>query len=482
MDSSRKYNIDSYTIEEMLKLVELSIDDELDEEDVTAQFDEYINHFNEIEPDRKMADFLSTVKVRVLENLSFDSDSENSVVAMPGYNKGQQYDLNKEEVNEEQKWIESEDSVKINKNEKAIMHQDLNLTPGVHSKPVVKDILNPNLKNMNVKMLNIDSQYRQLIRGNSSGSTDFYLDLNEPLTNVLHMRLYSLQLPVTWYVFDSAYGTNVFWINTQMIEIENGNYTAQELVSHINEKINTYDALNGKVMFTYSHNNGKMKITCVTDIYSVVFFDTANVAMKVNNNLGWILGFREIFYMNTDNKAWSIQAEAIADLYGPKYLLIYLDDFNQNHLNNSLVSNMDTTDINLGQAPYFNRDLNVIYSDDGLAQVYAETDRPRTITQAQLFRINKVLQEKKEYSTNIRTTAPSNTNVFGYIPIKKGGIAIGESFIEMGGSMQSNVRNYFGPVNISRMHVKLIDDKGNTVNLNGCDWSFGVICETLYQY
>jgi hypothetical protein len=143
---------------------------------------------------------------------------------------------------------------------------------------------------------------------------------------------------------------------------------------------------------------------------------------------------------------------------------------------------MDTTDINLGQAPYFNRDLNVIYSDDGLAQVYAETDRPRTITQAQLFRINKVLQEKKEYSTNIRTTAPSNTNVFGYIPIKKGGIAIGESFIEMGGSMQSNVRNYFGPVNISRMHVKLIDDKGNTVNLNGCDWSFGVICETLYQY
>ena len=30
--------------------------------------------------------------------------------------------------------------------------------------------------------------------------------------------------------------------------------------------------------------------------------------------------------------------------------------------------------------------------------------------------------------------------------------------------------------------VKLVDDKGNVINLNGSDWCFTLICECLYQY
>jgi len=45
-----------------------------------------------------------------------------------------------------------------------------------------------------------------------------------------------------------------------------------------------------------------------------------------------------------------------------------------------------------------------------------------------------------------------------------------------------NTRVYFGPVNISRMRVSLQDDKGNTLNLNGSDWSITLMAETLYQY
>jgi hypothetical protein len=53
---------------------------------------------------------------------------------------------------------------------------------------------------------------------------------------------------------------------------------------------------------------------------------------------------------------------------------------------------------------------------------------------------------------------------------------------EMSGSLQENIRVYFGPVNIERMKVKLLDDKGNIVNLNGLDWCITIICECLYQY
>jgi len=54
--------------------------------------------------------------------------------------------------------------------------------------------------------------------------------------------------------------------------------------------------------------------------------------------------------------------------------------------------------------------------------------------------------------------------------------------VEFSGSLQNISRTYFGPVNIERMAVKLLDDKGNVLNLNGNDWCFTLICECLYQY
>jgi hypothetical protein len=70
------------------------------------------------------------------------------------------------------------------------------------------------------------------------------------------------------------------------------------------------------------------------------------------------------------------------------------------------------------------------------------------------------------------------------IPLKGGGASIptGTLLAEFSGSLQDNVRTYFGPVNIDRMAVKLLDDKGNILNLNGCDWCFTLIATCLYQY
>jgi hypothetical protein len=54
--------------------------------------------------------------------------------------------------------------------------------------------------------------------------------------------------------------------------------------------------------------------------------------------------------------------------------------------------------------------------------------------------------------------------------------------VEFSGSLQDNKRTYFGPVNIDRMRVRLLDDKGNILNLNGAEWSISIISENLYQY
>ena len=45
-----------------------------------------------------------------------------------------------------------------------------------------------------------------------------------------------------------------------------------------------------------------------------------------------------------------------------------------------------------------------------------------------------------------------------------------------------NKREYFGPVDILRMKVELLDDKGNYVNLHHSDWSFSILVDELYQY
>ena len=63
--------------------------------------------------------------------------------------------------------------------------------------------------------------------------------------------------------------------------------------------------------------------------------------------------------------------------------------------------------------------------------------------------------------------------------MKTNNLSSGQPYVEFGGSLQNQERSYFGPVNISRMSVKLVSDRGNSVDLNNANWSFSLICEQL---
>ena len=71
--------------------------------------------------------------------------------------------------------------------------------------------------------------------------------------------------------------------------------------------------------------NGRHKIT---------FFDKNYQSnSKIDNNLGYIIGFREPEYISDD----SITSEAVGDTYGTKYFLLHIDDFNQNQMNTNII-------------------------------------------------------------------------------------------------------------------------------------------------
>jgi hypothetical protein len=76
---------------------------------------------------------------------------------------------------------------------------------------------------------------------------------------------------------------------------------------------------------------------------------------------------------------------------------------------------------------------------------------------------------------------PFVKDVFGLIPMKLAGLQNGQFFVEFGGTLQNQDRTYFGPVNIHRMSVKLVSDRGDVVDLNGANWSFSLVCEQLYK-
>jgi hypothetical protein len=72
-------------------------------------------------------------------------------------------------------------------------------------------------------------------------------------------------------------------------------------------------------------------------------------------------------------------------------------------------------------------------------------------------------------------------DVFAIIPLNVGGINTGSIYVETGSGLLKQERIYFGPVNISRMNIQLITDRGDSVDLNGSDWSCTLQCDQLYQ-
>jgi hypothetical protein len=76
-------------------------------------------------------------------------------------------------------------------------------------------------------------------------------------------------------------------------------------------------------------------------------------------------------------------------------------------------------------------------------------------------------------------TGPYVKDVFGLIPIKSSGLLSGDSYVEFGGTLQNQERSYFGPVNVQRLTIRLMTDRGDVVDLNNANWSFSLICEQL---
>jgi hypothetical protein len=423
----------------------------------------------------------------------------------------------------------NEELVKFYMDIKTKLIDPVQTTTKVIETEVTKGNINPDLKNTVSRMINVDSLYREtpLESLNNNYDTDNYVfQLNEPISNVVSLMLYSLELPQAWYTFVSIKGNTTFRlvmvINTvkhvNLIQITDGNYTPKSLMAMVSKLINSSDLFKGNEgTFSMAQDawSGRLRITITgfnpnniqianfsnPNVYIGFVFHAPDLKTKINHNLGWNLGFRVpvVMFPSEFGKVETqvLDAGSFMDTAGPKYVILRLDDYKPNRLNKGLICINTKKDTKLKLPNYYTNDLSKFSITPTRVNVMSTT--PRTLTASQQHTINSI--SKNNIIDIDRIKSPADSDIFAKIPIKRvtewgvytDGVngegtyslidgAPGKLITEWSGPIQLNIREYFGPVNINAFQVSLYDDKGMLIGLNGMDWSFTMIAKSLYQY
>lgn len=483
MEDEADYNVDNYEINELVDVIGLEYPVTKDDIEDASLF--LIKQYNQSRQPLMVA-FVKDVREKLEEYIN-----ENNIEEIVREEHGIMTSFAKKQTETNMTFVEDREDHNvtiINEDHQTMQQNRVNfpLTPK-------QGFMNNLLRNTDTKIINIDSHYRDTLLLDASGynpkssSTDFMVNFNEPLTNVLSMKLFSYEIPVYWYVFSEKYGTNRFMIDTAQLQIPDGNYTINDLLIAITAELATsgvyirYNTTTNKITFdssggspfSLSFYNDTLLNAHHASYCGVKYNTTERSGPKIDYNLGWLLGFRKTTYTGLS----SYTGESLTDLAGIKYVYITLDDFNHHH-NSKQVTNLYQDKETIKMPSYYKQFVDV--NCDPATDVRDPTTGNK-LTQAQQFAITQIIQDNgtsdlDRHTGNVdsdiiaRIQVPySNTNSFRYL-------------INQESSLANNMRQYYGPVTIKRMRVRLVDDKGNDIDLNNMDWSFSVVIEQLYEY
>ena len=382
---------------------------------------------------------------------------------------------------------------------------------------VKRGTINPDLKPTVTRFINIDSSARVFTEKQNLSSDSFELELTETLLNVVSISLYSVEIPQAWYNNTKSKGTDRFMVyrtvpgvgttptaSTQYeVTIPEGNYSTLGLPATVASAIQTVtgmattavvDPLTAIVTFTLETGN-------TTDLIQFIWFDDTyptveSLQARYNANLGWMLGFR-LPLTTCNREAGSTRCTATptgpVDVHGTKYIIMSLNDHKTNRINRSMVSVNTFPDVTINTPVYYNESIPMYRKGPNISQVQVFNANPKQLTSKQVYTINAISGNIRK--TTNRTIGHSGSDTFAKIPCKKidwnktdNGIttlydnAPVRLFVDAGGPLQLQMREYFGPVDITQLSISLYDDKGRLLGMNGVDWSCTLLVKCIYQY
>ena len=293
------------------------------------------------------------------------------------------------------------------------------------------------------------------------------------------------------------------------------NYTRSNLIDTIKQLLNDRAETKGSYIEIITVSNIEYtkfrfnvnKVYSAYD-YKLVFYDQISFnkcspgAQYIQNTtwdttIGWLIGFHNntefaLSDYGTPGAEIQIVGDTTATVNLFDYFLLCVDDYNQNRLNDGLVR-VSSAERSFSMPAYANKANYVCDPVTGLLTYNATAENTvdyNRLTQNQLYSLTQLANSKSESS--IITSTP-NVNgksygsglfaddVFGFIPMKTAGLTPGAVYVDYGGTLQNQERSYFGPVNISKLGIKLVSNRGDVIDLNGSNWSFSFMVEQLYQ-
>ena len=309
-----------------------------------------------------------------------------------------------------------------------------------------RGLVNPLQRETINTILIINSKFRNNDKQNTT--TDFSILLTEPVNNVISLKLSSLELMNSYYAISDSLKTNVFTIQTykintstqaitdvykKEIQLSEGGYNSGLLVTTINTLFNADPSLN---MITTQYNDIKGRIyfllksappvpppTGTQYAFNLSFTLPTDKARPLFLNFGWLLGYQKADYIfsrdyittATTTQEIGFNPETPLDLTGTKFFLLEVTDYNNN---SPAVLKYNTTD-------------------------------------GYWFNIKDVLAK-------IPNVSPAYSVIF-----------------EDSSDRIFKTRKYFGPVKLQKLRIRLLDENGRVVDLNGSDMVISFEVESL---
>jgi len=290
-------------------------------------------------------------------------------------------------------------------------------------------IINPLNKRILKQHLNIDTRFRENYY--TTSSSNFHLDLPTRFTQVVSMQLTALEMPQSFYSISKVYGNNFFILQIPsqlpvLITIPDGNYSYLDLQTYINTFLS---------------------------VVSIVEYQKINVLIDINTPDGTTDSGsgRTIFGSSDGSVSFSINflinKEGNEDKQTPLPLKLgWLLGFREGYYeNNKTYVSEGIPDLNGPKYTYLVVDDYNNNVSDGFYGAFTSSI------------LNKNILARISLLGTFSTLVQNNLNLI------------------------TSPRQYFGPVDIQKLQIQLLDEYGRILDLNNMDFSFCLTFQTVYD-
>ena len=309
---------------------------------------------------------------------------------------------------------------------------------------------------------------------NNTVSTNHTFHLAEPINNVTSIKLSALELPNMWYGFSSHNNSNVFYIKTfnnpentldptilkdqvHKIEIPEGNYNVISFQTMLNNLFDRnggglefihveVDPITTHTRFRVGHDpRGNVNSDSVNP-YDIINFP----GIDVNNTFSFTIDFTQPEKTQTTH----IQQKSAGWTMGFRKSVYERICSNNSH-NDLTITN---------EFCYGYLESETSFGSSFYQYVFLEIDD---------------FQRNFSSNTIISSKGDSNlgNNILARITVSSGQ---NTNIIDDGSDLVFKKRNYFGPIRLEKLHIRLLDRFGEVIDLKGNDFSFALEIEKLY--